>query len=418
MQRTMGGLAIVVGYLALAAISALLTNVEADAWTVWLAGGFTLGLLLGLPRKHWWLALSGSFIAALIFGVVSSDGLLLALAYAAIDIATALLGAWLASVVAPLPLKLESPRELGAAVAGGLLLSAAGALLAAGWSMWSPGDPPGEVLVVWFTSNLVGCVLVAPLLVSWLQFRPKRSGGLPMPGFLGGGLAAVLFLGGLLLVFSGQVSEGLDSELAYLPVLFLALVALAWGARGATLVALIGALIATVYTVGGRGPFISPGGLVDEDVLKVQGYAVAMSLTALLVATLSAAQRNALLVAREWKTRFEAAIGAHRLLAYEWDPQSGRLQITGDSGALLGVPPAALATLADWLALVRGDDRERVNARFELRAQGDGSADALAYALSRGDGAPVTVTDESRAIRDHDGALHRVVGIVRVASAG
>jgi len=30
---------------------------------------------------------------------------------------------------------------------------------------------------------------------------------------------------------------------------------------------------------------------------------------------------------------------------------------------------------------------------------------------------PLAVTDEARAIRDHDGALHRVVGIVRIAAA-
>ena len=184
-----------------------------------------------------------------------------------------------------------------------------------------------------------------------------------------------------------------------------------------TLVALIGALLATTYTVAGRGPFVSEIPLPGEGVLEVQVYATAMALTALLIAVLSGAQHRALHAARDWQTRFEAAIGAHRLLAYEWDPTSGRMVITGDSQSLLGVAPQSLQTLADWLALVRGDDRERVNARFELRSRGDGSSDALQYGLSRRDGAALDVTDESRAIRDHDGALHRVVGIVRTAAA-
>lgn len=416
------GLLVALAYLGLAWLSALLAYSQADAWSVWLASGVTLGLLLGLPRKHWVPVLLGVFIAGVVFEVQLHSHWVVSLAYGAIELATALLGVWLAGLIAPLPLKLESPRELAAAIAGAVLLAVSGALLAAAWSLSAGTGPAPAVFRIWFTSNLVGVLLVAPLLTSWLQFRPKRSGGLPMAAFVWGAVAAALFLGGLMLVFSDAAGPGLGGELTYLPVLFLALVALAWGARGATLVALAGALIAVGCTVRGQGPFAGEDGLLGEDVLKVQVYAVAMSLTALLVAALAAAQQRAWRAARDWQTRFEAAIGAHRLLAYEWDPQSGGLAVTGDAQALLGVAPSSLATLADWLALVRGEDRERVNARFELRSQAaaDGAAatDALAYGLSRRDGTAVTVVDESRAIHGHDGALHRVVGLVRVAAAG
>jgi hypothetical protein len=43
----------------------------------------------------------------------------------------------------------------------------------------------------------------------------------------------------------------------------------------------------------------------------------------------------------------DALGGAHRLLAYEWDPASGRLVVSGDARELVGVAPAKLATLAD-----------------------------------------------------------------------
>ena len=72
----------------------------------------------------------------------------------------------------------------------------------------------------------------------------------------------------------------------------------------------------------------------------MQGYTATIALTGLLVAVLAAAQRNAMRAARDWRTRFEAAIGAHRLLAYEWDPASGAFVVTGDTAALVGVPPA------------------------------------------------------------------------------
>ena len=412
-------LAFLVGlaYLALAGISTLLAFSQADAWTVWFANGLTLGLLLGLRRALWPPVLAGVFVAALVFEWLIGSSVFDSFGYAVIELATALLGAWLAALIAPLPLKLQSPRELAAVLGGALLLAFVGALVAGAWSLWSDSDPARTVFMVWFTSNLVGVLLIAPLIVSWLQFRPKRSGGLPLSAFVSGGVAALLFLGGLMLVFGAAAGLGLKSEFAYLPVLFLALVALAWGTRGATLVALLGALLATASTVAGRGPFIGELALPGDGVLEVQVYAVAMSLTALLVAVLSAEQHRAWRAARDWQTRFEAAIGAHRLLAYEWDPLSGHLAITGDSQALLGVTPQSLPTLADWLARVSAGDRDRVNTRFELRAQGGDASDTLAYSLAGGNGAVLSVTDESRPIHDHDGALHRVVGIVRVAAA-
>jgi hypothetical protein len=91
--------------------------------------------------------------------------------------------------------------------------------------------------------------------------------------------------------------------------------------------------------------------------------------------------------------------------------------VTGDTAQLLGTAPARIATLADWLALLMPDDRERVSIRFDQRAQGRGAQDSISYLVAGPDTAPLSVSDEARAIVDHDGELHRVVGIVRVAPA-
>jgi PAS domain-containing protein len=165
-----------------------------------------------------------------------------------------------------------------------------------------------------------------------------------------------------------------------------------------------------------EGPFAGVEGFLGEAQLEVEGYALAIALTGLLIATLEASQRVAMRAARDWQTRFEAAIGAHRLLAYEWDPVSGRFAVTGDSLQLVGVPPTRLATLADWLALVVHDDRERVTAAFDRRASGQGEIDTLTCFVGGPGGTVLLASDEARAIRDHDGELHRVVGIVRIST--
>ncbi len=138
----------------------------------------------------------------------------------------------------------------------------------------------------------------------------------------------MLFLVTLQLLFdapTGSRMGGLAGRaLTYVPIVFMALVALLWGTRGATLAAFAGALIAMVNTAQGEGPFAGVEGFLGDPELEVEGYALAIALTGLLIAVLAAAQRNAARDARDWQTRFEAAIGAHRLLAYEWDPASGQ----------------------------------------------------------------------------------------------
>jgi integral membrane sensor domain MASE1 len=410
-------LVIAAAYIAFGGISAAFAYADTDAWAVWLASGIPLGLLLSRPMSKWGETVAGGALGAFGFGLLTHSGLLASVCYAAVEAVSLLVGAWAASRLADVPLRLTRPREVAALALGGALASAiTGGALIALWNVLAHESPGGFTFRVWTLSCAAGSLLVAPLIISWSQFRVKRSGGLPMQAFIGGLIASVLFLAGIVLVFAATQQVGFVAELAYLPLLFLAVIALLWGARGASLMSLAGALIALAYTSLGRGPFAGHGTDVGDDMLQVQGYAVAMAVTSLLIAALAAGQRRALRAARDWQTRFEAAIAAHRLIAYEWDPSSGRMEITGDAGDLLGVPASKLATLADWLALVAPDARERVTARFDNRSVGESDKDSCSYPLVGPGGEALQATDEARAIHDHTGSLHRVVGIVRVAA--
>jgi integral membrane sensor domain MASE1 len=409
------------GYMALSGLSAALAFSHADAWAVWLSSGLTLGLMLSRPRSSWPAILAGAFVGAALFALITG-GAQEAIGYGAIEVLTGALGAWVASRMTGLPTPMNRPRDLAALVFGGALPQAVlGALLAAGWNLASGGSEGVVTFRIWALSNFVGTLLVAPLIMAWAQFRLKRSGGLAMPAFAGGAIVCALFLLSMYLLFRAGPEQHLGGNvgrgLIYVPIVFMALLALIWGLRGATLVATVGTLIALFYTKWGRGPFAGIDGYLGDPELEVQAYAVAMAMTGILVALLAARERIANLVAREWQTRFEAAIGAHRLIAYEWDPASGRVLVTGDTAQLLGRPASQIVMLADWLALPVPDDRDRVAARFEQRALSESTEqDTLDYAVQGLGGAPLAVSDEARAILDHDGELHRVVGIVRVAS--
>ena len=148
----------------------------------------------------------------------------------------------------------------------------------------------------------------------------------------------------------------------------------------------------------------------------MQGYAAAIALTGLLIAGLAAGQRTRVREARDWRTRFEAAIGAHRLVAYEWDPVSG---------AFVGDRRHAQHC---WACRRRDRDARRLAAARRARrtrrvADGvraaratAGARTTLTYRVQRADGTAATLTDEARAIRDHDGASTGITGIARGAA--
>ena len=406
---------VALAYLALGGISAYFAYSEQDAWGVWLASGFGLGLLWVRPRSDWTPVLIGAFLGALIFEPLIGSSLIDALGYAFIEVIVTFAGGVVAAQFSPPPLRYMSPRDVGATVAGALVLALTGAVIVGVWDEFAGRTDAWRTFRVWLIGNFVGMLLVAPLVASWAQFRLKRSGGLTMSSFAGGAVACVLFLMCIYALFSahptGRFMHSFAVGLTYLPFVFFVLVALLWGTRGATLAALIGALVAIAQTVRGLGPFIGSDGLFGDTALNAQGYAAALAMTGLLIATLVEAQRVAAARASEWKTRFEAAIGAHGMIAYEWAPDSGELVVSGDTTNLVGLPAQKLSTLADWLACVAPQDRDAVSARFGQRGAG-GAADTMRYAVF-GPSGTSTVIDEARAIHDHDGELHRIVGIVR-----
>ena len=87
-----------------------------------------------------------------------------------------------------------------------------------------------------------------------------------MSSFAGGAVACALFLICVYALFSAHpeasVLHSFADDLTYLPFVFFVVVALLWGTRGATLAALVGAMIAIAQTVRGLGPFIDGGGLL------------------------------------------------------------------------------------------------------------------------------------------------------------
>jgi integral membrane sensor domain MASE1 len=196
---------VALAYLAFGGLSSALAYAPADAWTVWLASGLVLGLLLACRRERWSALLAGAALGAAAFSFLLGDlSPLDAIGYAAIEVLTAFAGAYVFVWLAPAPTRLESPRELAALVVAALVVSLIGALLAAAWSLTAGTDPPARTFRVWMLANMLGLLIVAPLVITWAGFRPKRSGGLAMTEFVGGAVACALFFVTLQILFDAR----------------------------------------------------------------------------------------------------------------------------------------------------------------------------------------------------------------------
>jgi integral membrane sensor domain MASE1 len=293
---------VAVAYVALGALSAFFAYSNQDAWGVWLTSGLGLGLLLGRARSDWMPVLAGAFVGAMIFEPLVGSSLADTLGFALIEVVVTVVGGAVAAQLSAPPLRFVSPRDVGAIIAGAFALALAGAVLVGTWDYFT-GRPDGwRTFGVWLLGNFVAMLLIAPFIASWAQFRVKRPGAGTLLSFVGGAVACALFLLCIHALFSsGPAARFLQSfgvGRTYLPFVFFVLVALLWGARGATLAALVSALVAITQTVRGFGPFAGGDGIFDDPVLNAQGYAVALSITGLLVVTVLEARRVAKTQAR------------------------------------------------------------------------------------------------------------------------
>ena len=109
---------------------------------------------------------------------------------------------------------------------------------------------------------------MAPIVIAWSGFRVKRSGGLTMTEFAAGAVVAVLFFWDAADPVRRRRPRAAGRRRrhgpTYLPIMFMALIALLWGARGATLAAFAATLIALFNTAEGHGPFASVEGFLGD----------------------------------------------------------------------------------------------------------------------------------------------------------
>lgn len=405
------GLAVIVGvaYFAAARLSlALLTKPDGVA-VFWPAAGVASGLLISLGPRARWPVVVGAMAATIVANLLGDRSLLSAIVFAACNAGEALIVAGMIerSFEAPFTLhRLSSVAGLIGATIAGVTLSGLGG--AAGYRWFHASSSPFlTVWYHWFTSDGLGIITVAPLMIGLVGLARDRP---PRRELFEGSLALVLLavLNGLL-IQSPRQTWGL----VLLTALFIPL--LIWVAARcrpifAAAAAFITSLTGVWTTTFGIGIFGDPNIPIAQRVLAAQADILAVTICALVLAALFAERRQheAIVVASE--ERLQEALAAGGVTAFDWDLRTGVSQRSANAADIIGFDPKQTVSPRAFLERVHPEDRPRFTAHVR-GVRPDNRSYAATFRFCRPDGREVWLAETAKAEFDAAGRLVRISGL-------
>jgi diguanylate cyclase (GGDEF)-like protein/PAS domain S-box-containing protein len=300
-------LALGVLYFVLSRASLELINGETGAATVWPGAGLGLAALVLAPRHRWPALAVAIFLGGLGAQLLVRDTALTALAFSLLAPAQAVVAALvMAALVRGRP-RIGSLHTVGALVVAGVGVTAAFALPGAVVLELAEGAtaPLLQSWTSWWMANAVGVLVVTPAVLAVLEPGPDR-----VTPWETAGLVAVTGGVALLLFWHEPGTGPLALRFAY-PILPLLLwCAVRIGARATTFASALVAVIASLATSRGLGPFGGGALGAHERVQILQGFLTMAVLSTLLVGAVVADQRRARALARREADRLADVLNA------------------------------------------------------------------------------------------------------------
>jgi PAS domain S-box-containing protein len=369
---------------------------------VWPPTGLALAALIVLGRRAWPGIAAGAFLA----NAGTPVPLVTAAAIAAGNTLEAVIAAALLTRSAGARPRLDAMRTvrtlvLSAAPAGALVSAIVGVTaLVAGGAL--PRTSFAPAAAVWWTGDVLGALIVAPLLLAWLTAPASTHsvrGTLEVVLLcLGTVLAAELGLGHFLPV------PALLRRLDYLYLLFPFAVwaALRFGSRGASLMTFVIAVVAVWRTVTGGGPFnIDSGG---GTLFAVGCYLAIVAVTGLLLAAAVTHERETATEAlRRRDEQLSVALDAARMGVWFWSATDNRLTWDDTLRRIYGLAADDhVAGYEDFMSRVHPDDREFVETSVR-RALSEGGRLDYEFRIVLPDGRVRWIADLGSVVPGPDG---------------
>jgi PAS domain S-box-containing protein len=376
---------------------------------VWPPTGIALAALVVLGFSAWPGVAIGAFVANAATPVPLATAGLIAVG----NTLQAVVAAWiLIRAAGPRP-RMDAMVTVRTLVTGsapvGALVSALIGVTALVLSGTIPPAAATSAVAVWWTGDLLGALVMAPLLLAWTLMPASTvatRGQLEVALLcLGTALAAELGLGHLLPV------PTLLRRLDYLYLLFPFVIwaALRFGSRGASLMTFTVSAIAVWRTVAGGGPFNTETG--GGTMFAVGCYLGVVAVAGLLLAAAVTSEREVATAAlRHRDEQLRMALDAARMGVWFWSSADNRLTWDDALRRMYGLPPDdRIATLEDFLSRVHPDDRSLVEHAFR-GAYADGGRLDYEFRIVLPDGRVRWIADQGRVVASEQGLTAGMTG--------
>ena len=259
---------------------------------LWLPGGLLLAVLVRAHSRRWPAYLAANFLGHLALEFLRGTPPGVNFVWAIGNTLSPWLGAslmrrWRGDAT----LSFTQARDVAVLlVAGGLLSPLPSATLGAAAIAWHSGAPFGSQWLYWYLGDVLGALLVTPLLLTWVpEERPIAQPQRPLELAVTCGLLAVVTH----FIFGPGIPDLLPLSLTYACFPFLLWAAFRLGPRGATTASLVLAALAVWHTTAGTGPFAAASVSIRVQMLSLQAFLVVVELSALTLAALVCERHHA-----------------------------------------------------------------------------------------------------------------------------
>ncbi|HEX7655038.1 MAG TPA: MASE1 domain-containing protein, partial [Verrucomicrobiae bacterium] len=300
----------------------------------WLPAGLYMGILLVHHPRYWPIFIQAVLPVNLLFDLRHGTPLATTLGFYLANTTEAVIGAWLTRRFMAGQPRLQSLQDLYGLIAGSAVISTvAGAMVGAVTMKWSAMAPSfGRAFVMWWCSEAMAIILVAPFLLVWWPAPGKALGH-----FFGRRrLIEVILLAGIMVVATGAMLKGnQDTFYTYktcvLPLLLWA--GLRFGLAGATV-----ANLWLAFLIGGFAYYAVPGypggGLTMAGMfLQIQCFMLVAAVVSLVPAIFMEDRERQLAALAASRETMSKAFNNSPLAVVITDHQTGRILESNDKFA-------------------------------------------------------------------------------------
>ncbi|MGB8576342.1 MAG: MASE1 domain-containing protein [Pseudolabrys sp.] len=406
------GLSVVVGiaYFLAARLSLLLLTKPDGVAVFWPAAGVAAGVIIALGPSARLPVAVGAMVATIVANLMGDRTLMGSIVFALCNAGEALLAGWLIESYFGLGFSLDRLSHVLGMLAAAVIASAVSGIGGTVGFLYFhySAAPILSTWQHWFTSDGLGILTVAPLIIELASVTRKP----PPRSELIEGVAALVAIAGVsgsvILLPQGHVGIAVPVAILLFPlVLWLAARCRPLFASAAAFIIAFTLVWMTTFGIGYFGDANLP---IEQRILGAQASILASSLCAFVLASLFAERRHHEAALFEGQTRLQEALAAGGVVAFEWDARTNSSQRSDNAAQILGFNPKQTFSATEFVSRLHPDDRAHFKALIHSVSPVKPSY-KITFRFGCPDGREIWLEESSRAEFDAAGRCVHLKGL-------